>query len=293
MLILVGSSGKYFDTSAVSVGDAGTVNANRCSFFALVFASVIGFTALGADYYVYYPINTSKRATFAVTWLAVWLPAMCCNLIGVGIATGVASNPTWGEAYEISSGALLLQAYDGLGGFGAFCVVILAAGSITNNAPCSYAAALTIQALGRYGKAIPRYIWCLAIMVVELVLSVAGRDHLFTVFQNFLPLTAYWVCPWIAIVLEEHLFFHTIRGVGFNWAAWEDRKHLPIGAAALFAWLCGWAGAIVGMHQTWYTGPVAAKVGGYGADIGAWMAIGFAWIVYPPLRYLEWKKIGR
>ena len=293
MLVLLGSSGKYFDTSAVSVGDAGTVTANRCSFFGLVFAAVIGFAALGADYYVYYPTNTSKPAMFAITWFAIWLPLIFCNLIGVGIATGVASNPAWGEAYEVSSGALLLRAYDGLGGFGSFCVVILAASAITNNAPCSYAAALTIQVLGRYAKAIPRYIWCLVIMVVELVLSVAGRNHLFAVFENFLPLTAYWVCPWVAIVAEEHLLFHKVRGVRFDWTAWEDKKHLPIGAAALFAWLCGWAGAIVGMHQTWYTGPIAAKIGGDGGDIGAWLAIGFAWVVYPPLRYLELKRFKR
>jgi len=48
ILVLVGSAGKNFDISAVSVGSAGTVTANRCSFVALEFASVIGFAAIGA-----------------------------------------------------------------------------------------------------------------------------------------------------------------------------------------------------------------------------------------------------
>ena len=293
MLVLIGQSAKDWDKSAASAGPAGMKTANRCSFFALEFASIIGFTAIGADFYVYYPTKTPKWISFLTTWSGTWLAAIFCNIIGVGIATGVATKQSWADAYGISSGALLLQAYDGLGGFGRFCVVILALGSVTNNAPCTYAAALSIQTLGRYAKATPRWLWCVVITVIELVCSVAGRNHLFGIFQNFLPIMSYWVCPWLTIAVEEHLLFHKLRGMPFNWAAWEDKKQLPVGAAALFAWLVGWAGAIIGMEQVWYHGPVASLVGGYGGDIGAWMAIGFTGVVYPGLRWLELKQFGR
>ncbi len=199
IVVLLGSAAKNFDTSAVSVGPAGTITANRCSFFALEFASVIGFAAIGADFYVYYPTTTSKWITFLTTWSGTWLALIFCNIVGIGIATGVAGTPAWNEAYGISSGALLLECYHGLGGFGGFCVVILALGSVTNNAPCTYAAALTIQVLGRYAKAIPRWVWCVFITLIELVCSVAGRNHLFNIFENFLPIMSYWVCPWILL----------------------------------------------------------------------------------------------
>ena len=293
ILVLIGSAGRNFDTSATSIGPAGTITANRCSFFALIFASVIGFAAIGADFYVYYPTTTSKRITFLTTWSAIWLATIFCNIIGVAIATGVSTTPGWDDAYSISSGALLLACYDGLGGFGGFCVVILALGSITNNAPCTYAAALTAQVLGRYAKAIPRWVWCVVITLIELVCSVAGRNHLFNIFENFLPIMSYWVSPWLTIALEEHLLFHRLRGVPFDWSAWEDKKRLPVGAAALVAWLVGWAGAIIGMDQVWYQGPVAVKIGGYGGDIGAWMAVAFPCFMYPPFRYLELNKWGR
>ena len=293
ILVLLGSAGRHFDTNAQSIGTTREIVANRCSFFALEFGSVIGFSAVAADFYVYYPIKTSKPLTFLSTWAGNWTALIICNIIGIGIATAVPKIPAWNEAYAISSGALLLVTYEGLGGFGGFCVVILALGSVTNNAPCSYAAALTLQMLGRYAKAIPRWMWCIAITIVELVCSVAGRNHLYPIFQNFLPITSYWVCPWIAVVVEEHTIFHKLRGLPFNWAAWEDKKQLPVGAAAFFAWLCGWAGAIIGMSQVWYQGPVALKIGGHGGDIGAWMAIGFTAIIFPPLRYLELKKFGR
>lgn len=293
LLVLIGSAGHNFNTSLPSVGPAGTITANRCSFFALQFSIVIGFSAVGADFYVYYPTNTSRRLTFLMTWAGTWTSLIFVNLVGVGIATGVATTPTWSDAYSTSTGALLLACYDRLGGFGGFCVVILALGSIANNAPGTYAAALSCQVLGRYAKAIPRWIWCLVFTIIELVLSVAGRDHLFKIFENFLPLMSYWLCPWLTIALEEHLLFHVLRGVPFDWTAWEDKNRLPIGAAALLSWLIGWSGAIVGMDQVWYQGPVAVKIGRYGGDIGAWMSIAFACVVYPPLRYLELKKFGR
>ncbi|CAL8581171.1 Vitamin B6 transporter [Xanthoria parietina] len=293
ILVLVGKSAPHYNTSATFIGEPGTLTASRCSFFALIFASVIGFSAVSADFYVYYPTTTPARLTFSLTWTGIWVGAMFCNIVGIAIATGVESNPTWESAYSISSGALLLECYSGLGGFGSFCLVILALTSVTNNAPCTYAGALTIQVLGRYAKAVPRWVWCVIITLVELICSVAGRNHLYNIFENFLPIMSYWVVPWVTIVVEEHLIFHKLRGVPFDWSAWEDKRRLPIGGAALVAWLVGWAGAIIGMSQVWYTGPVAMKVGGHGGDIGAWLAIAFAGSVFPPLRYWELKVVGR
>lgn len=171
LCVLIGSAGKNFDTSAVSVGDSRTINANRCSFFALVFSSIIGFSAISADFYIYYPKNYPKWITFATTWSGIWLALIFCNIIGIGIATGVPNIPEWSDAYGVSSGALLYACYSGLGGFGGFCVVILSLGSITQNAPCAYSAALTIQVLGRYAKKVPRWLWCILISVVEVSFS--------------------------------------------------------------------------------------------------------------------------
>ncbi|KAL8722069.1 MAG: hypothetical protein Q9225_001391 [Loekoesia sp. 1 TL-2023] len=292
-LVLIGSAGRNFDTSFTSIGPAGTITANRCSFFALQYSISIGFSCAGADFYVYYHNTTSKRLTFLMTWSGMWIPLVFTNILGVGIATGVPTNPSWNEAYNTSSGALLLACYDGLGGFGSLCVVILALGSIANNAPGTYAAALSFQVLGRYGTAIPRWMWSFLVMVVELVCSVAGRDHLYSIFENLLPLTSYYVSPWVIIVLEEHLLFHVLCRVPFDWTAWEDKKRLPLGIAALLAYLIGWAGAILGMYQVWYQGVIAVKIGNYGSDIGAWLSVAFASLTYPPLRYIELKVVGR
>ena len=110
--------------------------------------------------------------------------------------------------------------------------------------------------------------------------------------QNFLALMGYWLSILVTIMLIEHLYFR--RQKGFDWTKWEDTKYLPIGIAALISFLIGWVGAIIGMFQIWYVGPVAKPIGGgFGADIGVWLAICFTLVSFPPLRFLELKKIGK
>ncbi|KAI9659986.1 MAG: hypothetical protein M1821_001338 [Bathelium mastoideum] len=293
LFTLIGSSGRNWNTSLASLGDPSTITANRCCFFTIEFSILVGYAAISSDLYVYYPVRTSRRLTFLTTWVGVWTSTMFVNLIGVGIATGVSTNSAWTEAYAVSSGALLNACFEGLGGFGGFCIVILALGAIQNNAPATYVAALSIQSLGRYTRKVPRWVCSLFLTVVELVCSVAGRDSLFNIFEDFLPIMTYWVCSWLAIVVEEHLLFRCLQGLAFDWSAWEDPKRLPVGMAAMAAWLVGWAGAIIGMAQVWYTGPIALRIGGTGGDIGAWLSIAFAGVVYPPLRYLEVRRFGR
>lgn len=226
-----------------------------------------------------------------MTLTGLTLSFVFVNLIGIGLGSGVATNTVWSEANDISAGALIVAGFDGLKGFGGFCGVIVALGVISNNIPGTYASALGCQVLGRYGKMVPRYLWVCVIVLVYFICAIAGREHLYTIFQNFLALMGYWVMIFVSIVLEEHVIFR--RGIGFDWTAWEDKARLPLGIAALTAFLTGWAGAIIGMAQTWYIGPVAEKVGGIGADIGTWLGIAFTLVLFPPLRYLELKKFGR
>ncbi len=291
LCILVGSAGPNFDSSIQSVGSQLTINANRLSFFSLSLSVPVSWAAAASDFYVYYPETTTTWKIFLLTLSGLTLSFTIVNLLGVGLASGIATTPAWGTADGISSGALIVAGYSGLKGFGKFCGVIVALGVIANNIPGTYSAALGCQVLGRYGKAVPRYIWTCFIVAIYFVCAVAGRDHLFEIFTNFLALMGYWIVIFISIVLEEHLIF--VGKAGFDWTAWEDKKRLPVGIAALLAFLVGWAGAIVGMYQAWYVGPLAKMVGDNGADMGIWLGIGFTVITYLPLRFLELKKFGR
>ncbi|KAI4148666.1 MAG: hypothetical protein LQ341_001509 [Variospora aurantia] len=298
LLILIGSAGPSFNTSLPNAVQGSAVTASRLSFFSLQLSVPVSWAAAASDFYVYYPESTRRPLVFLMTFTGLSLAFILVNLIGIGLASGVATNPAWEAANDVSSGALILAGFDGLlprGGFGKFCGVIVALGVISNNIPGTYAAALGCQVLGRYGKMVPRYLWVCVVVLVYFICAAAGRDHLYAIFQNFLALMGYWVMIFVAIAVEEHLLFRRRRSPrlprGFDWTAWEDQKRLPLGIAALIAFFVGWVGAIVGMHQTWYVGPVAASVGG--ADIGTWLGVAFAGVLFPPLRFLELKKFGR
>lgn len=79
----------------------------------------------------------------------------------------------------------------------------------------------------------------------------------------------------------------------YNFDAWNDHIILTNGLAATFGFCCGVAGAVVGMNQVYYKGPLAAKIGEYGGDIGNFLAMGFAGVSYPLARYLELKRFGK
>jgi len=154
-----------------------------------------------------------------------------------------------------------------------------------------YSAALSFQLLGSWCTKLPRIMWTTIAVVISTVLACAGREKLFEIFQSFLALIGYWTAFWVVITLEEELIFRR-RGSGYDWSAWNDRRRLPVGLAALAAFLVGWVGAVLGMWQTYFTGPLG-KLVGYGIDLGMPVSSSWAAIVYPGLRWLELKHFGR
>ncbi|KAF2732407.1 hypothetical protein EJ04DRAFT_513879 [Polyplosphaeria fusca] len=293
LFILIGSAGPYFSTSLTSVGSSNQISANRISFFSLCFYAPNSWGAAASDFWVYYPENTSKVKTFLLTHTGLTLAFSFVYLLGVGLASGVATHSAWTDAYAISSGALINSGLAPLGDFGKFCAVIMALGLIANSVPGIYSAALGCQMLGRYAKVVPRWVWVVVLVVITLICALAGRNSLFVVFQNLLALMGYWLMVMICIVAEEHVLFRWGKGIGFDWTAWEDPTRLPIGMAALASFLLGWMGAVLGMYQVWYVGPIAKLVGETGADIGMWVGCGFALLAFPPLRALELRVVGR
>ncbi|KAL8835832.1 MAG: hypothetical protein Q9176_006713 [Flavoplaca citrina] len=298
LLILIGTAARSFNPSLQSTNiqtgkplKAGPLTVARLSFFSLQLFVPVSWAAASSDFYVYYPENTKPWKCFSLTMLGLTLSFMFVNMIGIGLGSGTFANPAWKEAHAVSSGSLIVAAYSDLGTFGKVCGVIVALGLINNSVPGTYASALAFQVLGRYGKMVPRYLCVCIIVFIYFVSAVAGRNHLFDILQNFVALMGYWTMVMVVIVLAEQTLFK--RGKRFDWEGWEDRKVLPLGIAAMVAFLVGWVGAIVGMYQHWYVGPVAKKVGGVGADIGVWIGCAFAMVVFVPLRWWELRRFGR
>ncbi|KAH8700353.1 putative nucleoside transporter [Talaromyces proteolyticus] len=288
--ILFGVSANKYDLAAPSAGDSSTIAGNRLSFFSICLSAAITYAPLAADFFVYYPPNTPKFISFGLTFLGLTLSFTMTFLVGIGLASGVATNTAYSDAWDAGAGALIVEGFSPVNGFGKFCSVIVALGLISNTIPPTYSSGIDFQILGRYAELIPRIVWNTIGVIIYTVCALAGQSHLSEIFTNFLALMGYWVAIWLAILLEERYMF---RRAGYNWAAWNDPSKLPIGAAAFVAFLVGWAGAIICMAQVWYIGPLAKLVGEYGGDMGNYVGFSWAGLVYPLLRYIELRYVGR
>ena len=190
-------------------------------------------------------------------------------ILGIGLASGISSSPLYATAYEAGQGALIVAGYSPVGSFGKFCSVLVALGLIANIVPATYSSGIDFQLLAAWARKVPRFVWNTVGVIIYVVCALVGRNSLSEIFTNFLALMGYWVAIWIAITLEEHFLFRYLTGRGYIWEDWDSKEKLPVGIAALIAFLIGWAGAILCMAQAWYIGPIAAKVGVYGADVSS------------------------
>ncbi|KAL4936641.1 hypothetical protein BDV06DRAFT_216525 [Aspergillus oleicola] len=288
--ILLGSAGPEFDFDTVSIGSTEEVNAKRLAFFSLCLAGSLSWVPGAADYHVYYSPDTGSWRVWSMTTMGVAIAMSITLFLGVGLGTGVAHNPTWAAIYDGSAGSLVMAGYDRLGGFGKFCAFLNVLTIVSNNAPGSYSMAMNFQMLGDFWCKIPRPVFTTISTVIYTACAIGGRDSLYQIFNNLVPLIGYWIIIWATIVVETDFLFNRRRV--YDWSAWDNQQKLPVGFAATAAFLIGWAGAVVGMDQVYYTGPIAASIAG-GCDLGIWLGMGFTALAFPPLRVLELSVNGR
>ncbi|KAG2153559.1 permease for cytosine/purines, uracil, thiamine, allantoin-domain-containing protein [Suillus bovinus] len=298
MLFLWGLGGKAgYDINAQKpFEDTGrALSADILSFGGIVFGSFTGWAPVAADYNCRLPANTPPIRVFLLTFFGLFIPICFVEILGAALMT--ITDTAYITAFaDGSTGGLIAQVLSPWGHFGQFILVLLALSVIANNIPNTYSTGLSIQALGRPFAIIPRFFWVFLAFVIYTVAGVAGREHFSAILSNFLSILSYWTAFFIVIVAEEHFIFRRKNGPlgGYNLDDYDTPSKLPLGIAGVLALCFGIAGAIVGMSEVWYTGPLGKMAGAaYGADLGFELAAAFSAVTYPPLRALEIKLTGR
>lgn len=259
LCILIGQVAPKMDASLPGEnGNSGDLFSGAfLSFLAVNFSSASGWCSIASDYYCNYPANTKPWRIFIMTILGISIPTIFVTVIGACVANAAlanaAANPVLNDAYNNHGlGGLLLESYHPTG-FSKFCLVLLVFTVLGNNIAVNYSSGLSMQLMGHYFHAIPRFIWSFINALVIAVLAIAGKDHLSTIVSNFVSLLGYWTVSFTIILLIEDRWFR--RHEGYNLSAWDVPSKLPWGAAAVLALLTGYlAGGVTGMAQTWYIG---------------------------------------
>ncbi|KAJ0165907.1 Purine-cytosine permease fcyB [Colletotrichum tanaceti] len=289
-LIVLGvfaNSGKFNSMLPLNSGpaEAGAV----LSFAASVYGFATGWTSYASDYTCYYPASTSRLKIFLVTFSGLFFTLCFTELLGAAVMTASVSDPTYSAAYANSGigGLLAAVLVTRLGGFGQFCLIILALSIIANNCPNIYSVSLSLQVLSKQTERVPRFVWVFVGTGIYIAVSIPGYDRFEAWLENFMLIIAYWLAIYEGVSITDHVVFR--RGItGYDIEDYDTPSRLPPGFAAIAAFLMGVMGAVLGMSQTWFTGPIGKLAGAsHGGDIGFELAFSFASVSYIGLRTLE------
>ncbi|KAL2872414.1 eukaryotic translation initiation factor 3 subunit G-domain-containing protein [Aspergillus lucknowensis] len=251
-LIVLGTFAHSGDFQNIPM-EAGTSEmAGVLSFGSAVYGFATGWTSYAADYTVYQPANRSRLRIFFSTWFGLIFPLLFVEMLGVALMTATTmdgGNNKYQAGYEAAgNGGLIGAVLEPLGGFGKFCLVILALSIVANNCPNIYSVALTVQVLSRYAQRVPRFMWTFLGSCVSVAIAIPGYEHFETVLENFMNFTAYWLAIYSGISLTDHFIFK--RGFSaYRVENYDKPEKLPVGMAAALAFGFGVAGMVTGMSQ--------------------------------------------
>ena len=237
----------------------------------IAFSGAFSWASYAADYSRYQEKETPSPPIFWWT-----LGGLCASYIwtyAIGLAGArVLSNQTAAGVRSLVGG----------GTVGMLALVIVVFGAITSNAMNDYSGSLALQASGVRLKRN----WSAAggTMIAFGVILWLHGGNTSARFQSVLLFSAYWIAPFLAIVLIDWLDRKgsvTFEGL----CSLMDLKNLNTGWTALVSLVVGFGAMVPFMNTGLLVGPVATRLDG--ADLSFYVGFVVAFCVYLALRKYE------
>lgn len=195
-LIAIGEFARSGAFNKLPIGKGSAEAGRVLSYAASVFGFGTGWTSIASDYTVYQPRNVSRVKIFAWTYCGLMFPLMFTEILGLTIATASVpastpelTNPFYDGYSQAGIGGLLAAVLiPPLGRFGQFCLVVLALSVIANNCPNIYSVTFSLQVLGRWTQAVPRFIWTFIGTLVYCAIAIPGYSKFEQVLEHFMLL---------------------------------------------------------------------------------------------------------
>ncbi|ANB15121.1 Fcy22p [Sugiyamaella lignohabitans] len=293
LIVQLSRSGSFSaGTMATGRAESGRV----LSFGAVIFGNAAGWAVYVADYTTYMPKNTPSLRLFFYVFGGLMFPLVFTSILGAACMVASLNNEVYAEQYAKNGPGGLIYAVlvpDSLNAFGQFCVVLLGLSPIACNLPNMYSVALSAQTVWSQFARVPRAAWTIMANVIVLALSIPGYSHFDSVLSNFMDLLSYEISIYLGVFLSEH-FIYRQGFKGYDGDSYNIKSRLPIGLAAIFGWVCGVAGAVVGMNEVYWVGPIAKLISDEEpGDLGIVLAFSFSLVGFTLARYFEKKHFGK
>lgn len=97
-LIIFGFAGGKAELHTPAADTGMTLSGNVLSVIAIFYGDGASWCSIISDYYVNYPVDTSKWKIFILTTFGLWCPLFFGSMLGVCIGSTLAVNSTWADA---------------------------------------------------------------------------------------------------------------------------------------------------------------------------------------------------
>jgi NCS1 family nucleobase:cation symporter-1 len=234
--------------------------------FMIIFSFTASWSPYASDFSRYLSKDTPSRKPYWFSFVGMLAGTTWMNLVGIYLGT---------LALE---GGILPGIRTISGGFADVAYLFIILGGLMVCVINAYSAALSGITWDMPLKRVPAVV---VVGAVGIILSVAfGGPKFEPTLEKFLFLVAYFVTPWLAIVIID---FWVLNRGGQGYGGFADfyRKNGEFGVVkpqGLFAFLIGVAVSVPFMATTLYVGPIGSKLGG--ADLSYVVSGIVAGIIY-------------
>lgn len=123
--VLYGQSHKYFSSEPGVSFDTGSTYSGSClSYFAVIFGVGASWCPIAGDYYIHYPVNTSKWLVFGLTYTGLIVPTIFVGILGNYFGGIIFAHQDLSDIYETGGvGALILRVMSPPDAWGKFACV--------------------------------------------------------------------------------------------------------------------------------------------------------------------------
>ncbi len=189
---------------------------------AAAFGYACGWNPYASDYTRYLPVDSDRRMAGVYAGLGIFVSCVLLESAGAAMVSAA------GKAADVDPGV-----YTDLlpGWLGKLTLLCIALGAVCANALNIYSGAMSALTLGlvlppRRARAIVAIVFG----VLGLVLALFGIKNAGQNYENFLLIIAYWIGPWLGVVLADRW---QRRGQNFAALALNDHFKNPRGIVAM------------------------------------------------------------
>lgn len=162
------------------------------------FGYAAGWNPYAADYTRYLPQDASRRATGLSAGLGVFVSCVLLEVVGAASVT-IGGGDALGQPTSAFTGHLPALVAN-------LTLLAIALGAVSANALNVYSGAMSLLALGvRLPLTMRRAIVALACGVIGFAVALSGLEDAGHKYEAFLLVIAYWIGPWLGVVLTDML----------------------------------------------------------------------------------------